>query len=346
MKCISMLILVLLLNRAVQYAMCDTIYIIPTADSPCPSAKIGQPCFTLEQYAASPSHSANVTLQLYPGNHSMDRVPLSISYINSFTMRATKPASVTVMCGQPHYKYYSFSFREVPTLLISDITFNGCKIGFSLSSARAANAVFVRNSFMNTTCNYIGVLNINSITSRYTSLVTVKECIFSDNIVLGGKTYLAVIFNRADGFENLTIDQSIFKNNFVSGKDSGAVSIYHNGGILNVLNSNFSNNEIANNLSGKAIYIDAAFNSTVLISNCHFNGNVASDSGGAIFASQVLNQISITNSSFINNKVISSNGLGGAIYADYTNITITNSIFIDNSAGSTNGFGGAVYVGS
>ena len=112
-----MLIMALLLNRAVQYAKCGTIYIIPTPDSPCPGALIGQPCFTLEQYAANPSHSANITLQLYPGNHSMDRAPLWTLKLNSFTMRAPKPASVTVVCGQqfPPGNYFWFTFTGVAT---------------------------------------------------------------------------------------------------------------------------------------------------------------------------------------------------------------------------------------
>ena len=148
MKCISMLILVLLLNRAIQYARCHTIYIIPTPDSPCPGAIIGQPCFTLEQYAADNSnYSANITLQLYPGNHSMDRVPLSILNINSFTMRATKPASVTVICGQlppDKYSWFVITGEQLETVHISDITFNGCKIELDAGLAMV-NVAFVRS---------------------------------------------------------------------------------------------------------------------------------------------------------------------------------------------------------
>ena len=192
---------------------------------------------------------------------------------------------------------------------------------------------------MNNTCCYSNsnVLDIDTTDSRPTSLVTVKECIFSDNIL--GDT--AVIGSTGYQGNSLIIDRSVFKNNLVS--DGRRVAIWYSGGILNILNSNFSNNEIANNLNGGAIYVDVTyFNSTILISNCHFNGNVASGFGGAIFASQVL--ISITNSSSINNKVISSSGFGGAIFASHVNITITNTIFIDNSAGSTSGYGGAVFV--
>ena len=210
MKCISTLILVLLLNRAAQYARCHMIYIIPTSDSPCPGAIIGQPCFTLEQYAANPSHSDNITLQLYPGNHSMDRVPLLTLNINHFTMRPTKPASVTVMCGQqlPPGNSFWFTFTGVPTIHISDIIFNGCKFGLSLGEIAydIASIAFVRSSFVNNSCcNDEGVLDIRT---DVTTLVMVKECIFSDNSL--GK--LAVIYSSGD---NLTVDQSIFKNNLV-----------------------------------------------------------------------------------------------------------------------------------
>ena len=247
MKCISMLILVLLLNRAVQYARCHTVYIIPTADSPCPGAIIRQPCFTLEQYVANPSHSANITLQLYPGNHSMDHAPLATLKVDSFTMRATKPASVSVVCGQlqqlPPGNYFWFTFTGVSTVNISDITFNGCKFGIVAGETDIlVNVAFMRSSFVNNTCcNNGGVLDIT--TTVTTSLVTVKECVFSDNN-LGS---IAVIYNYGN---YLTVDQSVFKNNFVIGRSAsydGGGAIYHTGRVhLNILNSNFSNNEIAN----------------------------------------------------------------------------------------------------
>ena len=210
MKCISMLILVLLLNRAVQYARCHTIYIIPTPDSPCPGAIIGQPCFTLEQYAANPSRNAKITLQLYPGNHSMNRIPLAILNINSFTMKPINPGSVTVMCGQqlPPGNSFWFTFTGVPTVHISDITFNGCK--FRLNSDEIApdivvNVEFMKSSFVNNTCcNDGSVLDF----SVDTALTIVKECIFSDN-----RLQRAVI--ATSGNNNLTVDQSVFKNNSV-----------------------------------------------------------------------------------------------------------------------------------
>ena len=182
----------------------------------CPSAIIGQPCFTLEQYAADSNYSANITLQLYPGNHSMDRVPLSILNINSFTMRATKPASVTVICGQlppDKYSWFVITGEQLETVHISDITFNGCKIELDAGLAMV-NVAFVRSSFVNNTCynnnGGCGVLDIDTTDSGTALLVTVKECIFSDNI-LGNN---GVIFNQGNQGNNLTVDQSIFKNNF------------------------------------------------------------------------------------------------------------------------------------
>ena len=278
-------------------------------------------------------------MQLYPGNHSIDHAPLATLKVDSFTMRATKPASVSVVCGQLQQSkpgnYYWFTFTGVSIVNISDITFNGCKFGIVAGETDIlVNVAFVRSSFVNNTCcNNGGVLDIA--TAVTTSLVTVKECIFSDNNLES----IAIIRNYGN---NLTVDQSIFKNNFAIGSSAsydGGGAIYHSGAAhLNILNSNFSNNEIANSLNGGAIYTSGA-RSTII--NCHFNGNVAGANGGAIYG-RSSEPIIITNSSFINNTVVSSGGLGGAVYTRI--VSITNSIFSDNSAGSTNGSGGAVFV--
>ena len=133
-----------LLNNTVQYASCDMFNIIPTLDSPCPGEFTGEPCFTLEQYIANPLVSlaivSNITFELHPGNHHMGS-QLSVSTINSFTMRATTTA--TVLCSQDAY----FRFTQLQHFNISGITFVDC--GMNLNSI--ANATFVKNSFVNKT---------------------------------------------------------------------------------------------------------------------------------------------------------------------------------------------------
>ena len=246
MKCIlfSTLIVIVILNQVVHYSMCDTIYIIPTPEGPCP----GQPCFTLQQYAANPSHSSNITLNLYAGNHQMGHAQLSISNVSSFTVRAAKPDSVMIMCDQKHPPGNSlwFMFTEVPTVNISDITFNGCKIPLVIGETDiVVNAEFIRNSFVNNTCSTDDpVLSIIVSTSVTTAEIEIKQCIFADNCL--GKN--ATIYSYGN---NLTVDQSIFKNNFVNSSDpdrGGALYYYSSLGYLNIVNSNFSNNEIASNM--------------------------------------------------------------------------------------------------
>ena len=341
MKCI-LFIIVSFFNKAVQYVSSDSIYIISTPDSPCPGAIMGQPCFTLQQYVANPSRNSNITLLLYPGNHRMDHAPLSTLQISSFTMRATKINSATIMCGQlPSGSSFWFAFNGVQTVNISDITFNGCKISLALGESNiAANVVFVRNSFVNNTritTAIGGVLDIRRARADACSSVVVQQCTFSDNRL--GKS--AILHNNGS---NLTVDQSIFKNNYVYvGGDSqyadGGGAISHSDGYLSILNSTFNGNEIANSFNGGAIYITGGC--SAIIANSYFSGNRASGNAGAVYGI-VAGPLIIINSSFSNNIAVSSGSFGGAIYA--SSINITSSIFSDNRAGSRNGHGGAIYL--
>ena len=336
---LSTLALIVGLLLSIQYVRCDEIYIIPTPDSPCPGAITGQSCFTLQQYVANPSRSSNITLKLYPGIHRIDHFPLSVLKINRFTMTATKAASVTVVCGQqlPSGYYFWFTFTQVWKVNVSGITFDACKFGLAIDPTdTAANIAFVRSSFVNNTCcNRGGVIDITSALWQNV-FVTIKQCVFSDNNLGAGSPL------RTRGV-NLTVDQSIFKNNSVlaaefSQIDGGGAISHSYIGYLNILNSNFSNNEIASNFNGGAVYISQAGKSS--ITNCYFSGNIASGDGGAVYNFGGL--VTLTNSTFTNNRVMSTGGHGGAVYARAVNIT--NSFFINNTAGSTNGNGGAVYV--
>ena len=56
-----------------NFASEEQFYIVISPDSPCPTREQGEPCLTLEQYAANPSQRSTVTLVLEPGNHSYKR---------------------------------------------------------------------------------------------------------------------------------------------------------------------------------------------------------------------------------------------------------------------------------
>ena len=270
----------------------------------------------------------------------MGHTPLSTVQVNSFTMGAAKPAPVNIVCDQqlPSGRLFWFTFTQVPTINISDITFVGCKISLSTGDTnKAGSVVFVRSSFVNATSSpgdNGAVLDIRSVV--YASSVVVKQCTFSDNSL--GRS---AIFH-SNGY-NLAVDQCVFKNNFAliggnTGISDGGGALSHSNGNLNILNSNFSNNQIANSFSGGAVFTSGW---SALIINCRFSGNRASGNAGAVCGLSS-GPIIIINSSFSNNTVLSSSSLGGAIYA--MNVSITNSTFSDNGAGSTTSHGGAVYL--
>ena len=79
-------------------------YIVTSADSPCPMEEyagdnLEWPCLTLQQYASNDSFSSdhiNVTLQLEPGNHSLNS-ELSHSNLISFVMRSE---NAFIFCNQ------------------------------------------------------------------------------------------------------------------------------------------------------------------------------------------------------------------------------------------------------
>ena len=195
---------------------------------------------------------------------------LSMLNVNSFTMGATKPSSVTVMCSQelqPTDYYYWFTFKPLQTVNISDITFNGCNLQV-IGSSGQNNVVFERSSFVNNTCcGSVDVLLIQI----GVSVVQIKQCIFSDN-----KGTRTIIYNNA---YNITVDQTTFKNNSAYGYTNsssrslnfGGGAIFHAIGYIKILNSTFRFNEIANNFDGGAIYIDSGTNGITVIADSYFS---------------------------------------------------------------------------
>ena len=348
MRCISFTKLAVLLlvpsvtlSSFVQYAAAarlsdDEINIIPTADSPCPGASKGEPCFTLQQFIANhigpnrTEFSTNTTLKFYPGQHLMDS-QLSVSHVNSFTMWATE--KVTIFCRQPYYDY-RFKFDEVPNIQVRGIIFNGCRVSL-IQSGAVGNAAFIKSSFVNNT-GYLccrsrgGVLDMNYMSySGVGSSVLIKQCVFSDNIGGSGSIF--------DCSHNLTVDQCTFKNNYGSFWEGGA--IFKSGGYISILNSHFSHNKDVS--QGGAVSIIA---NQATITNSYFSDNVAGGRGGAVvaFASPVM----VTNSYFTDNIASSNGSHGGALYAYGSNggVIVTDSYFSDNMAGPRGGNGGAIFI--
>ena len=306
--------------------------IVPTPDSPCPGEFTGEPCFTLEQYAAyPPSHSPNITLNLHPGTHHLN-TRLYVSNIYSFTMHGNMSTTVIIICREETY-YRSFDFNRLQLIHVSGITFIGC----SMNLGSVVNATVVKSSFLNRTRNGVAL-------STYGSSVWIQQCTMSNN--RNG----AISFSGSNLF-SLTIDQSLFSNNsnsFNTGYyyypgyyyyGGGAIYIdsgYYNGmavypnGRVNIVNSIFKDN-YGINFQGSNDRQD------VSISNCTFKNNT-----GIIF-DYLPHGVNIFNSTFKANRA-RSGGDGGAIHFNNANVTIFNSNFINNTANGRGG--GAIYIAS
>ena len=315
----SLIAVLFLLMNAVQYSSCERFNIVPTPDSSCPGEFTGEPCLTLEQYVANPSLSSNITFELHPGNHSLNS-QLSVSNINSFTMRAN--TSATVICNQQLDT--TFYFNRLQQIHVSGITFVGCRMYLRYIT----NATFERSLFVNRSrCCRSGVaLNV-----QYSS-VLLRLCTISNNRVDNGAIY---------GYRStFMIEQTVFKNNYYpytccSNRYGGA--IYLSGGSMDILNSNFSSNLVTYGGHGGAIYTVTA---QVTIIGSYFNDNRAGSNGGyggAIYMGYSA-VVTIIRSYFSDNTAGSH---GGAVYYDGGNITVANNTFINNTA--SGGGGGAIY---
>ena len=312
----------------------DIINIIPSTSSSCPSEFTGEPCFTLEQYAAyPPSHqSSNITFSFHPGTHHLNS-RFSLSNIQSFTLQANTAATVTISCREEIYG--SFDFYQLQQIHISDITFIGC----SVNLRSIVNATFVRNTFINRTTNGIALYS-------YNSSVQIKQCTMSNNS--NGAIYFSGYNSRS-----LTIDRSLFSNNsysysyyypgyyysgyyYYGGEAIGihGYTSYYNGmvvypnGRTTILNSIFEyNNGISFSYDGQSISI--------------LNSTFKSNDGISFYYGEY--NVNISNSTFKDNRARRGDH-GGAINFNGGNITVFNSNFINNTASGRGG--GAIYFAS
>ena len=283
-------VLLLLLSGAVEYSSCERFNIVPSPDSHCPGEFTGEPCITLQQYVANPSLSSNITLEVHPGNHSLDS-ELSVSNIDYFTMRAnTLSPPATVTCDQQVSDWH-FHFNRLQQIHIGGITFVGCEMRMDYIT----NATLEKNSMVNRTRRgdvfYI----------RYSS-VQITQCIFSDN-----KVYRGIIYSHGC---TIIIEQSSIRNDDYSpGCCDHRRAMQIIDGNMDIRNSNFSTNvavQYSNGVGG-VIYASGA---VLTITKSFFSDNRAETNGGAIYFDG--GNITIIYSTFINNTA--SGGGGGAIY--------------------------------
>ncbi len=121
----------------------------------------------------------------------------------------------------------------------------------------------------------------------------------------------------------MTIKNSVIKNNSSSKNNGGAVYNYSTGGDFTIKDSYITGNSIKNPASTSSIL------------------------GGAIYNESRGGTFNIVNSYITNNSIIaeSSNNIrGGAVYSNYSNTIIKNSYFGNNTASGTGAQGAAVYL--
>ena len=344
--------IVLLLSIIGQHVAGNKVFILPTQDSPCP---IGESCFTLQQYVRSlrgnPIASANTTLELQPGVHSLDSA-LSVSGVSSFRM---KGINAQVDCPfLPSVQKFKFSF--IDTVHLDGINFVNCGqfsephingvdlFIFENCDFHSSNPLYVSTSssavILNSTFsgNAGGALKLERTTS-----VTIKQCTFFNNMQAFGSS-----LNSHGGAvlavdSTVSVSQTIFRNNQASG-DGAAIRISSGQGdkTLTIVDSNFTNNNAAFvGGRGGAVYSAGA---SVMVSGCNFtsNGRGGQSAGGAInvfgtFANLGLYLV-VSDSSFTENT-------GRAIHyaSSSPNIDLDNTTLSVGTSSFTSNENGAVY---
>ncbi|WP_427831782.1 beta strand repeat-containing protein [Methanobrevibacter intestini] len=194
------------------------------------------------------------------------------------------------------------------------------------SNLTLKNLILTNN---NSNSYYAGAIYV-----QYNSFVNIDNCTFVNNT--------ATKSGAIESWGNLTITNTVFKNNKATAGVAGAIQQGGSYGKLTIINSTFEDNS-ASNYAG-AIYSSLISGNGVNIINTKFINNNAS-CAGAIFINN--DQVNIDNCLFIGNKAIDKGlgfkPIGGAIYDHSAPLNITNSKFINNTADEN---GGALSLGN
>ena len=121
-----------------KIAACDTFYIIPNTGGAgsCP-VSAGR-CYTLHDYASNPMLTSNLTLELLPGNHSLNTTLAPNSSVVNFTMVSI---NTIIVCGRSPNRG-SITFEEVQNVnIVGKINFVDC-----YTRVRAASNLTVEGS--------------------------------------------------------------------------------------------------------------------------------------------------------------------------------------------------------
>ena len=252
-------------------------------------------------------------------------------------------------------------------VLTQDSTFNdvgirNCK-GQNYQGSTFAGAIFndggeldVHNStfsenFVNAAGQNFGVAG--ALYNLSGGIVNIDSAVFEKNYTYGASSYGGAIANgyrESVYVANMTINNSVFKDNYAYGTVVPHGGAIFNNGQITINNTSFENNNVQG-ANAMLVYGGALYNvGTMTINGGNFENNAADGSatapavGGAIYNNATL---TINNSVFRNNTVKSSYYAdGAAIYNDTNgNTRITNSLLENNNVDSSASLsdGGAVY---
>ena len=323
--------------------MAETYHIVTSPSSPCAGEFIGEPCLTLQQYAASPSQDSNVTLVIESGTHRLQGTSEAVlaTRVDYFTMLAghDHKDDAHVVFYDPrsiYYYYYRFTINyalivhiskihfssstgytlririeDVQQLFIEDCTFRGFRVYLS----QVTNAVILQ------TCFYNGS-RLNS----YSSTINITRCIFRNNM------QAVALYS----FSTLTISESTFINNSYTSAYRGGAAMYISVPRYSrvLINTSIFVNNTAVTQEGGALYLTGYFNAgPIHITGCTFIYNSATSSNCGAISAQDIN-INIKDSNFYYNRA---NGDGGVACIRSANINISISTFVQNIAAGNGG---------
>ncbi|MFN8530808.1 MAG: choice-of-anchor Q domain-containing protein [Anaerolineae bacterium] len=254
----------------------------------------------------------DISSSTFANNHSSGTSGGGAIYING----NTNPASLTIT---------NSNFNN-NTMTTSTSGQSGGAISCILCTLSITNSTFSGNSATVTGgATGGGAVYINS-----DKTVTLESVTLTNNSASGtSSTDGGALFVSAQRNVTLTITNSLFTGNSVSGGAARGGALSLNNGTITLTDVTISGNSAA---TGGGIYSNGG---TLTVTNTTFSGNSASSSGGGIYKTS-LSTLEISGSAFTGN---SSPGNGGAIYNNQGNITVTDSRIESNIAAN----GGAYY---
>ena len=270
------------------------------------------------------THFEGVSISFEGNNHYIDGNNIFSGFTFSQTTRFNQ-VDVKSCKGQRYggYSYAGAIYNDGGTLNIEESSFSNNFVdanGINLGSGGA-------------------IYNING------GDINIKNALFDSNYTSGASSYGGAIANdsTAENITSLTINNSIFRNNYSEGSVLPTGGAIYNTGNLQVNNTIFDNNKTIGEDSlasyGGVIYNtgNAVFTNSTITNNSSSGDRQAFVRGGAMYNSGTL---TIDNSTLSGNSVTADfYGDGGAIYnASGATTIIKNSLVENNRINSASGY--------